>query len=167
MGSKDLKLEKITLNIGAGGNPDNLEKAENLLQMISEQKPVRTPAKSTVAEFGVKEGDPVGIKVTLRGKKAKEVLNDSFEAVESRIKRKQISENGNFSFGVDEYIEMPGMKYDPDIGMFGFDVCVNLKRTGFRINKRRNRPKKIPEKVKISKEEVENFLKNEYEVEVE
>ena len=51
--------------------------------------------------------------------------------------------HGNLSFGIHEYIEMPGAKYDPDIGMFGLDVSVNLERPGYRISRRKKHPAKI------------------------
>ncbi len=167
MNIKDPKIAKITLNIGTGSNLEDLKKAEKLLKLLSDQKPVRTLAKATISELDVKQGSPVGVKVTLRGKKAEEVLKNSFEAVENTIKRSQISKNGNFSFGVSEYIEMPGMKYDPDIGMIGFDVCVDLERIGFRISRRRLNNKTLHENVHIQPEEVEKFLKEKYGVKVE
>ncbi|MFO7872714.1 MAG: 50S ribosomal protein L5 [Candidatus Undinarchaeales archaeon] len=167
MSIKDPRIAKITLNIGTGSDLNDLKKAEKLLKMLSDQKPVRTSAKATISELNVKQGDPIGVKVTLRGKKAEEVLKKSFEAVENTIKGSQISDNGNFSFGVSEYIEMPGMKYDPDIGMIGFDVCVDLERIGFRINRRRLKKKKLHEKVHIQPEEVEKFLNEKFGVKVE
>lgn len=162
MAIKELLINKVTLNIGAGSNIEDIKKAEKLLEMLSGQKPIRTIAKATISELDVKKGAPVGVKVTVRGKQAEKILTDSFEAVEHTIKRNQISKQGDFSFGVPEYIELPGMKYDPDIGMIGFDVCVDLKRTGFRIKRRRLKKKKLPKKVHIQPEEVEEFLEEKY-----
>ncbi len=159
---KDIKIAKITINMGIGGNNEKLQRAEKLLEMLTQQKPVRTYAKATISEFDVKKHAPIGVKVTIRGKKAEEFLKNAFEAVENVMNSRQIDKGGNFSFGVKEYIEMPGMKYDPDIGMFGFDVCVEMERTGFRIKRRRNQRKKLPSKVKITPEEVKKYLTENY-----
>ena len=168
MAINDIKIAKLTLNIGVGGEAiESLQRAEKLLTLLSGQKPVRTYSKATISEFGTKKNEPIGTKVTIRGKKASEILKSSFEAVENQIQKNKISDHGNFSFGVGEYIEMPGMKYDPDIGMFGFDISVNMERIGYRIAKRRLHPKKLPKSIQITREEIEKFLTENYGVKIE
>jgi large subunit ribosomal protein L5 len=138
-----IKLEKITLNIGCGGDQGKIEKAKMLLEMIAAgKKPIITVSKRR-STFGVAKGRPVGVKLTLRGEDAKGLLKSALAAVDMRLKSTQFDESGNFSFGVKEYIEMPGFKYRHDIGMFGFDVDVKLYRAGFRVARRKIQKEKV------------------------
>lgn len=149
---RKIRLEKITINIGAGESGPLLDKSKKMLEKISGKKAVKTKTRKRTT-FGVPKGKPIGVKVTLRGKAALDVLKNMLKAVENKLKSSQFDANGNFSFGIDEYINIPGVKYDPDIGILGMDVCVTLERPGFRIKKRRIRPKKIGKKHRISKED--------------
>jgi large subunit ribosomal protein L5 len=161
---KDLKIEKITLNIGAGDDKQKVEKAVKLLEMLTEKKAVITNSKKR-STFGVAKGKPLGAMVTLRKKDAEEFLKKAFVAKENKISQNQIDSSGNFSFGIKEYIDLPGVRYSHDIGMSGFDVSVTLERKGFRIKRRRIKKTKIPEKQKISKEETAEWLKSKFGVE--
>jgi len=75
-------------------------------------------------------------------------------------------EEGNFSFGITEHTDFEGMKYDPEIGIFGMDVNVTLERNGYRIKKRKLRKAKIPENHRITAEEAMAFVTKEFNVEV-
>ena len=164
---EELKINKVTVNIGVGEPGEKLQKAEKLLEELTGQKPARGFSKSTHPEFGVKKHSPVGTKVTLRGEKAVTFLKKAFEAVENKVKEKQYDTFGNLSFGIEEYIELPEAQYDPKIGMFGMDVSVNLDRPGYRIQKRKIRKNKIPQKIRITKKESIAFFKNNFGVETE
>ena len=153
---REIKLEKITLNIGAGANQDDVDKAYKLLSNLSGAKPVKTHAKKRIATWKIRPGLPIGAKVTLRGKKALEMLKRLLKAVNNELKANKFTENG-FSFGIREYIDIPDAKYDPEIGIIGFDTIVTLERPGFRIKKRRLRKSKVPETHKIHKEDSMNF----------
>ena|SRR3989344_1108588 len=166
MASNLIKISKVTLNIGVGDSGDKLQKAERLLQLLSGNKPLRTYAKKTISEWGVKKFAPIGVKVTIRHKNAKEFLDRAFEAVENKIKPTQFDSRGNLSFGVKEYIELPNAKYDPDIGMFGFDISVNLEKPGYRVARRAIRPKKIPKKIIISPQESIKYFEENFKVKV-
>ncbi len=161
-----IKINKVTLNIGVGDSGDKLQKAEKLLQELTAQKPVRTYGKKTISEWNVKKFAPIGVKVTLRGEKAKKFLERAFVAVENVVKPTQFDSSGNLSFGVKEYIELPGSKYDPDIGMFGFDVSVNLERMGYRIARRKKLQRKLPAKVRIAPAEARKFIEENFKVKV-
>ena len=77
------------------------------------------------------------------------------------LSKRNFDSLGNFSFGVPEYIEFPGAKYDPKIGIIGFDVCVSLKRKGgWRIARKRIRKAKIPNSHRISRDEGIAFAQN-------
>ena len=135
-----IKIEKVTINIGVGKAGESIEKAGRLLENLCDQKPVRTISKSRIPTWGIRKKQPIGVKVTLRGNKAIDFLNKSLDAKERILKRKQFDDCGNFAFGIHEYIDIPGIKYDPEIGIFGFDVCVTLEKDGYRCADGRSLP---------------------------
>lgn len=162
---REIKIEKVTLNVGCGDDADKVERAQKLLKMLTGRKPVITRSKRR-STFGVSKGKPIGEMVTLRGEKAVEVLKLVLTGVENKLKASQFNEDGNFSFGVGEYIELEGIKYKHEIGMLGFDVAVTLARPGFRISKRKVRTKRVPKKHKINKDEAINWIKEKFGVEI-
>jgi large subunit ribosomal protein L5 len=153
---KTIRLDKVTLNIGAGANQDDVTKAHKLLSNLSGAKPVKTHAKKRIATWKIRPGLPIGAKVTLRGKKALDLLKNLLKALNNELKMSNFTENG-FSFGIREYIDVPGAKYDPDIGIIGFDTIVTLERPGFRVKRRKQKKAKIPKPHKIHKEDSMNF----------
>lgn len=159
-------LEKLTLNIGVGEGGTQLEAAKTLLKNITGGNPVSTLAKSRNPAFKVRQGDEIGTKITLRGKKAEEVLARAFQSVEKTILAKSFDDYGNVAFGVKEYIDFPGLKYDPKIGMMGFDVCLSLRKKGVRVSQRRIAKRKLPMKQRVSKVEAKEFLEKAYGVKV-
>ncbi|MBS3815241.1 MAG: 50S ribosomal protein L5 [Hadesarchaea archaeon] len=163
---REIRVGKASLNIGVGMGGKKLSKAEGVLEEIVDQEPVRTYAKRTNKDFEITQGTPVGCKVTLRGEKAVSVLDRLLKAVGREINESSIDRNGNFSFGVDEHIEISGMEYNPEIGIYGLDVSVSLVRPGFRIKNRRRNPSKIPESHQIDKSETIQFLEENFSVEV-
>lgn len=162
---REIKIEKVTLNIGCGDDKAKVEKAMKLLEILTERKPLITKSK-TRSTFGVTKGKPIGTKVTLRGEQAKEFLKKALAGVENKLKNSQFDATGNVSFGIKEYIDLPGVKYYHDVGMMGIDVAVTLKRSGFRINERRIQQRQIPTKHKINKEDTIEFLKKNFGVEI-
>lgn len=159
-------IDKVTINLGCAGDEGAIERAKKLLIMLTdEKKPVVTVSKRR-STFGIAKGEPVGVKKTLRGKAAAEFLKLALGGVENRLKGSQFDSEGNFSFGVKEYIEMPGVKYKYEIGMLGFDVAVSLRRAGFRISRRRIQKGKISTKHKIKKEESMEWAKKNFGVEI-
>ena len=102
----------------------------------------------------------VGAVVTLR-KNPEEVLKRMIVAIDNTLKTKQISEN-NFSFGIKEYIEIPGMEYQRDIGIMGLDVTVVFKRSGRRVGIRKIKRGKVSKKQRISKEEIIKFMEENF-----
>ncbi|ASI98212.1 50S ribosomal protein L5 [Thermococcus celer] len=161
------RIEKVTINIGVGESGERLTKAEKMLEALVGQKPIRRRAKQTNKDFGIRRGEPIAVKVTLRGKKAEEMLRRLLAAVDNKLKASNFDEHGNFCFGIDEHINIPGVEYDPEIGIFGMDVCVTLGRPGFRVAKRKRGRKKIPNRHKLTKEEGIVFAMEEFKVTVE
>ena len=159
-------LEKVTLNIGVGEGGQALENAKTLLKNISGRSPVTTLAKSRNPTFKIRKGDPIGTKVTLRGKLAQDVLTRALQAVEKKINEKSFDNFGNVAFGVKEYIDYPGIKYDARIGMLGFDVCVSLRKKGVRIAQRRRAKSPLPLKQRVSSKEALEFMQKNFSVSV-
>ena len=151
---KDIRIEKIVLNIGCGVKYQ-IENARKILENISGKKAVitKTVKRST---FGVPKGKNIGCKVTIR-KNKKEFLKRLFEAKEE-LNESNFDDTGNLSFGIKEYIDVPGMEYDPGIPITGFDVSVTLERPGYSIA-RRKISSKIGKGHRIKKEEAISFIK--------
>ncbi|MBS3153184.1 50S ribosomal protein L5 [Candidatus Woesearchaeota archaeon] len=164
---KEIQVEKITLNVGVGETGDRLEKASKLLKMITGAKPVKTRTMKRVPTWGIRPKLEIATKVTLRGEKAESVLRGLLKAKDNAIPITKFDNFGNFSFGIHEYIEIPGVEYDSGIGIIGLEVAVTLKRPGFRINRRRINRLRVPEKHRISREESIEFVKNKFGIKIE
>jgi len=164
---RNLRIEKVTLNIGAGKDQSRLEKGVVLLKAIAEATPVKTITEKRVQEWGLRPGLPIGVKITLRKEKALKLLPRLLEAVDNKLNPRQFDSNGNIAFGIHEYIEIPGAKYDPKIGIMGLQVCITLERPGFRIKKRRVMARKIPIAHRITKEESIEFMSKNFKTVVE
>ena len=161
-----IKISKVVLNIGVGKSGEPLEKAAKVLEQLTGQKPSFRKAKRTIRDFGIHRKEPIGVMVTVRGEKAKELLRKLLKAREDRLPSSSFDEFGNVNFGIKEHIDIPGMKYDPDIGIFGMNVCVSLERPGYRVMRRRRMRSKVGRKHRIGREEAIEFFKREFGVEV-
>ncbi len=147
------RIVKVTLNIGVGSSGEKLAKAYKVLEQITGEKPVPRRAKRTIRDFGIKRGENIGVIVTLRKDKALSILKRLLEAVGNRVKASSIDEHGNICFGIPEHIQIPGIKYDPEIGIFGLDVCITISRPGLRVATRKRAKARIPRRHRVTKEE--------------
>lgn len=163
---RDIHIEKVTANMGVGEGGEKLQNCSALLSRISGKKAVWTVARVRNPVFKIKKGDPIGTKVTLRKKEAEEFLKKALDAVDKKISSRAFDGYGNFSFGVEEYIDFPGVKYDPKVGIVGFDVCVTLMRGGWRVAKRRRGRGMIGSRHRITREEGMEFAKKVLGVEI-
>jgi len=161
---REIKIEKITLNMGCGTDKNKLDRAKKLLEMLSGQKILTTLSRKR-STFGVTKGKPIGVKVTLRKERALKFLRGALSAVDNELKESQI-DNGNFSIGIKEYIDLPDVQYDPEVGIMGLDVCVTLERPGFRVMRKKIKQSKISKKHKITKVETIEWLKNKFGVKI-
>jgi large subunit ribosomal protein L5 len=151
-----IKIEKVLLSAGATG--DDLKKANKLLELVSGKKAQILASNKRIPEFDVRPGLEVGTRVTLRGEEAISLLRRLLGAVDNEIKKKQISDN-HFSFGIKEYIEIPGVEYQRDIGIRGFNITVVFVRAGNRVKLKKIKRGNVPKKQFISKDEIVNFMK--------
>jgi len=155
---REIKIEKVILSIGGIGDP--LEKGMKLLKIITNKTPTKTISTKRIPTLGVRPGLEIGVMVTIR-KNPEEILKRMLLAIDNTLKRKQISEN-NFSFGIKEYLEIPGMEYQRDVGIMGLDVTVVLKRTGRRVKLRKIKRGKFPKRQRISREEIIKFMEDKF-----
>jgi large subunit ribosomal protein L5 len=166
---REILIEKVTVNIGVGAPGDRLENAKELLRRLTNNhEPVETKARKRDPVFKLRKGLPIGAKVTLRGPDAKTFLEKALIAKRKLLKASNFDrKGGNFAFGVHEYIDFPGAKYDPTLGMFGFDICVTLTRRGKRVGIRRLSPTRVGKSHKITSAEAIDFTKEKFGIKVE
>jgi large subunit ribosomal protein L5 len=165
---REILVEKVTVNIGVGAPGDKLEQAKTLLERLADgRKPVETHARRRDPVFKLRKGLPIGTKVTLRGDEAKSFLDKALTAKRRVLRQSNFDKQGNLAFGVHEYIDFPGAKYDPAIAMFGFDVCVSLSRRGRRVMLRKLRPAAVGKRHRVSRDEAMEFAKSTLNVKVE
>jgi len=155
---REIKIEKVVLSIGGIG--EDLEKGVRLLQIITEKKPAKMRTNKRIPSLGIRPKLEVGTVSTVR-KNSKELLKRMLVTIDNTLKKSQISED-NFSFGIHEYIEIPGMEYQRDIGIMGFDITVVFKRAGKRVRIKKIKKGKIPKKQHISKEEIIKFMEDNF-----
>ena len=161
------RIAKVTVNISVGAATERLSAAMKVIEELTGQKPVPRRAKRTIKDFGIRKGENIAAKVTLRGVKAIEFLKKVFETIGYRVKASSFDEHGNVSIGIKEHIMFPGVKYDPEIGIFGMDVAITIERPGYRILRRRRcRKRHIPRRHRVSREEAMVYLHKEFGVEI-
>jgi len=153
-----IRIEKVTLNIGAGKSVEKLEKGIKLIKMITGIDPVKTITKKRIPSWGLRPGLPVGCKLTLRKEKARQVLANLLKAKENILTEDNFDERGNMSFGLHEYIDIPGVKYSPEIGIMGLQVCVTFEKPGFRVKRKKTGSRKISSKHEMKREEAMAYL---------
>ena len=126
------KLDKIVINVGAGEAKDNAKVIDSIsgdLATITGQKPIVCRAKKSVANFKLREGMPIGVKVTLRGEKMWEFMDRLFNVALPRVRDfRGINPNsfdgrGNYSMGIKEQLIFPEIEYDKIDKVRGMDVC--------------------------------------------
>ena len=128
------KINKIVLNMGIGENVSDSKKinsAVEALELISGQKPVKTIAKKAIAGFKLREGLPVGVKVTLRKKIMYEFIDRLINIALPRVRdfrglnNKSFDGKGNYAFGIKEHIIFPEIHYESVADVWGMDVVIS------------------------------------------
>lgn len=160
------RLAKVVVNVSVGSDIDRLKKIAGVLEELTGGKPSFRRAKKTIKEFGIRKGEYIAVMTTLRGQKAEQFLKRALDAVNYRIKASSFDELGNVCFGIKEHIHIPGVKYDPEIGIFGMDVCIAIERPGYRVMRRRRARETVPKRHRVTKVEAMVFLKRSFGVEI-
>ena len=128
------KLKKVVINMGVGEAANDKKHLESALQNLTEisgQKPITTRARQSVASFKIREGWPLGCKVTLRGSKMYDFIERLIMIAIPRerdfrgLNPKSFDGQGNYSFGIKEQIIFPEINYDNIDNIRGMDICIN------------------------------------------
>lgn len=163
---KRISVDKVVVNIGVGKSGEPIEKAKKALTELTGNKPAVRGAKKTVRDFGIHQGEPIGAMVTMRHDQAIEFLKRVIAAKKNTLKESSFDNFGNISIGIHEHIDIPGTKYNPEIGIFGMDVNVVLVRPGYRIARKSRKRARIGKNHRITKEDAINYFKEQYGAEV-
>ncbi|MGZ4863412.1 MAG: 50S ribosomal protein L5 [Halobacteriota archaeon] len=155
-------LDKVVVHISVGEGGQKLINAENIVKTLTGQATVRTSARKTQPIFGIRKGQDIGCKTTLRSKRASTFLHRALETRQNFVHEFQFDENGNVSFGIVDHTDFSGMSYDPQIGIFGMDVIVSLKKPGYRVARRHAAQRRIPTRHRVTRDEAIAFLQNNY-----
>ena len=159
---KKITLEKVVLNMGLGKSGDIIVVAKKALDHISGKKSSAREAKETQREWGVRQGEPIGVAVTVRGQDARDLLKRLLDAKANQINGKSFDNFGNFSFGIKEHIDIPGVKYDPQVGILGLGISVTLTRPGYGIRKRSKHKASVGKSHTIKSQEAKDYLVKEF-----
>jgi len=159
---KKITLEKVVLNMGVGKSGDIIQVAKRALEQISGKKPSTRNARETQRDWGVRKGEPIGVAVTIRGEDAVVLLKRLLESKGNSINGKSFDNFGNFSFGINEHIDIPDVKYEPSIGILGLGISIALTRPGYGIRKRSKHKASVGKSHVISNQEAKDYLVKEF-----
>lgn len=163
---QEVRISKLVINIGSGSEEKQNVAARRLLELITGRKPADEISKKRRPAFKITSGQKIGAFVTIRGVQASELLKKLLDAADNRLKDSSVTPS-SLSFGIKEYIDIRGIKYDPTIGMLGMNVNVAFKRRGARVETRKRASSKVPARHGIvSREEVKEFMTRNYKVEL-
>ena len=158
-------VAKVVIDICTGGG-EPLTRASTILEDLTGQNPTQSKARQTVRDFGIRRKEPIAVRVTLRHKKAEEFLKRALKAKDDVLLIKNWDLDGNFAFGIAEHIDIPDVKYDPQLGIQGMNITVCVERPGFRVKRRRRRKTKVPYRHRLTPEESMVFVKNKFGIEI-
>ncbi len=159
-----IKVEKVTLNIGAGKDEVMLKKGEKLLKNLTGIEPVRTVTNKRIQSWGLRPGLPIGVKITLRNEEAKKIIPRLVAAKDGVLPKSCFDNHGNISFGIPEYVDIAESKYDPEIGIIGLQASITLIRPGYRVKNRKVQKQKIGAHHHVSKEDALKYMSEQFKV---
>jgi large subunit ribosomal protein L5 len=159
---RKIRVGKVVLNIGLGKSGEAIERGKKVLEQVSGQAPTQTKAKRSVRDFGTHKGEPIGVVVTVRGQETTALIQKLLMAREKKLNESCFDPRGSVSFGIKEHIEIPGIRYDPAIGILGMNVSVLLERPGFGVSRRGRKTSRVGKAHLISKEESMQYFKDNF-----
>ncbi len=159
---REVRLEKLVVNIGIGDKEDTYANAKALLEKLTGRQAVATRAKRREPELKIRKGQVIGAMVTLRGSEAQDLLKRALDANNNTISESAIA-NNSVNFGISEYIYFSGVKYDPKIGMLGMNINASFGRRGKRVELRRRAASRVSVKHRnIPREELHRFIEQKF-----
>lgn len=160
-------IDKVAVNVATGKAGEPLERAAKILEQIAGQQPTYRKAKTTVKDWGIRQGEPIACLVTLRQQRAHEFLKRALSAVGNKLRRESFDERGNVAFGIKEHIELPGTRYDPELGIVGMDICVSISKRGYRVKNRAHASSKVGKRHRVTREEAIELMRNNFAIQIE
>lgn len=157
-----IRVGKVVVNIGLGKSGEAIERGKKVLQQVTGQKPTQTRAKRSVRDFGIHKGEPIGVVVTVRGDKTTPLIEKLVTAREKKLAESCFDPRGSVSFGIKEHIEIPGIRYDPAIGILGMNVSILLERAGHSVSRRGRRTSRVGKAHLVSKDEAIQYFKDNF-----
>jgi large subunit ribosomal protein L5 len=160
---REIEIEKITINCGGLG--EKLDRSVKLLEKVTgNRKVAKMKSTKRIPAFGISPNKESGCKVTIRGKEQiNSLLKRFFATIDNKVSEKSVVEN-QVSIGIHEYIEVPGLEYDREIGILGFEVSITFKRKGKRVKFKKQKKGKYPKKQIVKKIEIIEFLNKNFNV---
>jgi len=161
-----IHVGKVVVNIGLGKSGEAIERGKKVLEQVTGQTPTQTKAKRSVRDFGIHKGEPIGVVVTVRGTESTKLIEKLLVAREKKLKESCFDARGSVSFGIKEHIEIPGVRYDPAIGILGMNVSILLERPGFSVARRGRRTSRVGRSHLVSREEAIRYFSDNFGVTV-
>ena len=159
---REIRVAKVVVNIGLGKSGEAIERGKKVLQQVTGQTPAQTRAKRSVRDFGIHKGEPIGVVVTVRGEQTSALIEKLLTAKEKKLQESSFDSRGSVSFGIREHIEIPGIRYDPAVGILGMNVSILLERPGFSVARRNRRASRVGREHLITKAEAIQFFKDKF-----
>jgi large subunit ribosomal protein L5 len=157
-----IRVGKVVVNIGLGKSGEAIERGKRVLEQVTGQKPAQTRAKRSVRDFGIHKGEPIGVVVTVREEEAVPLISKLLAAREKKLMESSFDPRGSVSFGIKEHIEIPGIRYDPAIGILGMNVSILLERPGFGVSRRSRRTSRVGRGHLVSRDEAMQYFKDNF-----
>jgi len=160
------RIEKAVLNISVGQSGEPLQRAVRVLKDLTGQTPSNRLAKRSIRDWGIHRGEPIACLVTLRNEAAIDFLKKAFDAIGNSLRKSSFDLNGNFAFGIRKHIDLPGVRYNPDLGIVGMDVSVAMGKPGYRVKRKRLARAKVGKKQKLTREEAIEYVREAFGIEI-
>ena len=159
---RKIRVGKVVVNIGLGKSGEAIERGKKVLEQVTGQTPTQTRAKRSVRDFGIHKGEPIGVVVTVRGGATSALIEKLLTARDKKLNESCFDSRGSVSFGIREHIEIPGIRYDPAIGILGMNVSILLERPGFSVARRGRRTSRVGRGHLVSRDEAMAYFREKY-----